>query len=167
MLTAALLIAAAVLLGCTKTRPVSPPSGGDPPGAIEPTGTVTAADLDEARAVLMRYFEALGQGDTAMLLDTVTDDYKRAFTQGDWPEQSKTWVGVRLLKVGTTGTHVTPDEWRSAYFGSGGRIPFQVAVFRVSFDQPHKKYPEQLEEMDVLVVRESRGSRWLIDNMGN
>jgi hypothetical protein len=134
--------------------------------SAEETAVVSQQELASARGVLMRHLEALSSGDTRVLLETSPEYRHYVFTQPSWPDQARSWAQVEVVSVERPGKYLDDESARYVSSEALGHPPYQVAVFHVVFDRPFAPRVHQGTDLDVVLVRPSPDSDWLVHDMG-
>lgn len=157
-------VLAVTLAGCAPaTQPtgaVASESGSSQ--STEATAVVTQEDLASARAVLMRYLEALSTNDMQALLDLSPDYRDFIFKQPSWPDQARSWAQLKVVTVETPGKY--HDDEYMPQIDTG--LPYQAAVFHVVAIRPSAPADDEEMDTDVVLIRPSADSGWLVLDMG-
>ncbi|MDI6809848.1 MAG: hypothetical protein QME66_12890 [Candidatus Eisenbacteria bacterium] len=132
----------------------------------EETAVVSQQELASARGILMRHLEALSSGDTRVLLETSPEYRHYVFRQPSWPDQARSWAQLKVVTLETPGEYLDDEAMRRVCREALGRAPYQVAVFHVVADRPFATTDDQEMDLDVVMIRPSPDSGWLVHDMG-
>ncbi len=161
-------VLAATLAGCSpatqRTGGVASENGSSQ--STEVTAVVSQREIASAKTVLMRHLEALSAGDTQVLLETSPEYRRHIFTQSSWPDQARSWAGLKVVSVATPGQYLGDEAMRQVCREALGRLPYQVAVFHVVAARPSAPRDGQETDLDVVLIRPSADSGWLVHDMG-
>ncbi|MCL4554320.1 MAG: hypothetical protein M1565_04190 [Actinobacteria bacterium] len=157
-----------ILVGCTPRTPeaVRLDDGATDSRSVEEAVVVGEQDVAAARSVLMRHLDALSSGDTEVLLETSAEYTHYIFTQPSWTRILGSWAQMRVITLERPGKYLDDETMRQVCRDVLGHDPYQVAVFHLVAERPFATTGDQEMSLDVVMVRPSADSGWLVHDKG-
>ncbi len=135
------------------------------------TAEVSSSEIEEAKAVLIRYLVALGENDTETILEVVPDYCKSTYEGLTWSKEAKNFAGLKVVRVNNPGRWLSEKLSVNSYTQTFGHPPFRIVIFNVILDFPampdgEREMYEKMYDSDYELTKDTQDSPWLVSNFG-